>query len=85
MFDSSYQHLDREKMRDFYEREKDELLNIFSCEILISFRVSHTDVINFIYEIDSVELIKKQYCACLMFGFSDHLDKWIEFPPALTV
>lgn len=49
------------------------------------FRVSHTDLINFVYEIDSIELIKNLYCACLMFGFSDHPDKWIEFPPAMTV
>lgn len=44
-------------------------------KVEVSFRVSHTDVIHFVYEIDSIELIKNQYCACLMFGFSDHPDK----------
>ncbi len=54
-------------------------------KVEVSFRVSHTDVIHFVYEIDSIELIKNQYCASLMFGYSDHPDKWIEFPPAMTV
>lgn len=54
-------------MREFYGRKEDELLNIFSCEILrcsvTSFRVLHTDVIHFVYETDSTELIKNQYHA----------------------